>query len=184
VKDKASARKLRLFACAACRRIWHVIADERSRAAVEVSERYADGLADQAELMAAAARATLVADAAEEAKPFGWNAARTAALAATTVEVAAERAACAAADGDLVRCIFGNPFRPVSLDRSWLLGSGPPIASLAAAFSEGRAPDTIPVLADALEEAGCPSPEVLDHLRGPGRHARGCWVIDLILGKV
>jgi hypothetical protein len=39
------------------------------------------------------------------------------------------------------------------------------------------------VLADALEEAGCDNPDILSHLRGPGPHTRGCWVVDLVLGK-
>jgi hypothetical protein len=43
--------------------------------------------------------------------------------------------------------------------------------------------DRLPVLADALEEAGCTISDILDHCRGPGPHVRGCWVVDLLLGK-
>jgi hypothetical protein len=41
----------------------------------------------------------------------------------------------------------------------------------------------MPVLADALEEAGCQDADILVHLRGPEPHVRGCWVVDLLLGK-
>ena len=54
---------------------------------------------------------------------------------------------------------------------------------LAESVYEGRAFDRLPVLADALEEAGCADAQVLSHLRGPGPHACGCHVLDLILGK-
>ncbi len=183
LKGRVSERKLRLFACAACRRLWPLLTDERSRAAVEVSERYADGLASFEELYKAVIPAANASDAAAQAQRRGWNVAQTAAEAASTAQAGAERAARAACDGDLMREIFGNPFSPVTLDRSWLVESGGNVSALAIAFYEGRAPDTLPVLADALEEAGCTSVAILDHLRGPGRHARGCWVIDLILDK-
>jgi hypothetical protein len=54
---------------------------------------------------------------------------------------------------------------------------------LAEGIYADRAWDRLPVLADALEDAGCGDPAVLGHLRGPGPHARGCWVVDLVLGK-
>jgi hypothetical protein len=80
----------------------------------------------------------------------------------------------------LVRDLFGNPYRPVKFDRSWR-------TSTAVALTDGiyadRAFDRLPILADALEEAGCDSGEVLAHCRGDGPHARGCWVVDLVLGK-
>ena len=80
----------------------------------------------------------------------------------------------------LLRCIVGNPFQPVACEPSWRT----PIAvSLAEAIYAGRAFDRLPVLADALEEAGCTNPDVLAHCRGDGPHARGCWVVDMVLGK-
>jgi hypothetical protein len=85
------------------------------------------------------------------------------------------------------RCVFGNPFRPVQLDPLWVT---PTVAGLAqAAYDEWLLPEgdldpaRLLVLADALEEAGCSGPDVLAHLRGPGPHVRGCWAVDLILGK-
>ena len=90
---------------------------------------------------------------------------------------AAERAAQCA----LVRDIFGNPFRPVTADPSWLTST---VVQLAGGIDAERAFDRLPILADALEDAGCDSADVLGHCRGPGPHARGCWVVDLLLGKV
>jgi hypothetical protein len=81
----------------------------------------------------------------------------------------------------LLRCIFGPlPFRPVALDRAFLTPTG---AALAYSSYYERAFDRLPILADALEEAGCTNSEILGHCRGPGPHVRGCWVVDLILGK-
>jgi hypothetical protein len=80
----------------------------------------------------------------------------------------------------LVRDIFGNPFRPVTIDSAC---RSPNIAALARTIYEGRAFERIPELADALEEAGCHDDDLLGHCRQPGPHARGCWGVDLILGK-
>jgi hypothetical protein len=41
----------------------------------------------------------------------------------------------------------------------------------------------MPILADALEEAGCNNADILAHCREPGVHVRGCWVVDLLLAK-
>jgi hypothetical protein len=81
---------------------------------------------------------------------------------------------------DLVRDIFGNPFRPVSLDPSWLTST---VRTLAEGIYAERAFDRLPILADALQDAGCADPDMLDHCRGSGSHVRGCWVVDLVLGK-
>src|SRR5262245_22359662 len=87
----------------------------------------------------------------------------------------------------LLRDIFGNAYRLLSLNPAWLT---PAVRSLAtAAYDERILPsgelDTgrLAVLADALEEAGCTDTAILSHLRGPGPHVRGCWAVDLILGK-
>jgi hypothetical protein len=84
----------------------------------------------------------------------------------------------------LLRCLVGNPFRPSPVaDPAWLAWNGGTVRKLAEAIYDERAFDRLPVLADALEDAGCSDPELLGHLRGPGPHARGCWAVDLILGK-
>jgi hypothetical protein len=80
----------------------------------------------------------------------------------------------------LVRDIFGNPFHHATCDASW---HAPNVVALARSIYEKRAFHQMPELADALERAGCTNEEVLDHCRGPGPHVRGCWVVDLVLGK-
>ena len=80
----------------------------------------------------------------------------------------------------LLRDIFGNPFRPVAFAQAWR--SETAVAMATGIYAE-RAFDRLPILADALEEAGCDHPDVLSHCRGPGPHARGCWLVDLVLGK-
>jgi hypothetical protein len=87
----------------------------------------------------------------------------------------------------LARDIFGNPFRPVTLNPAWLT---PQVVALAQAAYEHRDlpsghldPARLAVLADALEDAGCADADLLGHLRGPGEHVRGCWAVDLLLAK-
>jgi hypothetical protein len=79
----------------------------------------------------------------------------------------------------LFRDIFGNPFRPVSLDPAWLTST---VVLLAKGIYDDRAFDRLPILADALQDAGCDNDDILGHCRGPGPHVRGCWVVDLVLG--
>ena len=85
-----------------------------------------------------------------------------------------------AAQSSLVRCILGNPFRPVTADPSWLTST---VTALAKQMYESRDFSAMPILADALQDAGCDNPDILDHCRGPGPHVRGCFVVDLILQK-
>jgi hypothetical protein len=85
----------------------------------------------------------------------------------------------AACQADSLRCIVGNPFRPVP-PGPWVT---PAAVSVAQDCYDRRDFSALPVLADLLEEAGCPEQQVLDHCRQPGEHVRGCWVVDLVLGK-
>jgi hypothetical protein len=78
------------------------------------------------------------------------------------------------------RDIFGNPFRPDAVEPSWRTAAA---VDLAQGIYDERAFDRLPVLADALEDAGCANPDVLGHCRGAGPHARGCGVVDAVLGK-
>jgi len=80
----------------------------------------------------------------------------------------------------MVQCVFGNPFRPVSVDPRWLTSTA---VTLARTIYEDRSFDRLPILADALEEAGCDDPDVLAHCRSAGPHVQGCWVVDLVLGN-
>ena len=93
----------------------------------------------------------------------------------------------AAEQAGLMRCLFGNPFRPVSINPAWQM---PTVVSLAQAAYHHRILPAgtldaarLAVLADALEEAGCDNADVLNHLREPGEHVRGCWPIDLLLSR-
>ncbi len=81
---------------------------------------------------------------------------------------------------NLLRDIFGNPFRPIAFSSSWRTST---ILTLAAQMYESRHFSAMPILADALQDAGCDSTDILDHCRGEGPHVRGCWVVDLVLGK-
>ena len=93
---------------------------------------------------------------------------------------ATEYEACFRQNLPVLRCIVGNPFRPATLDPSWLTST---VVALARGIYEDRAFDRMTILADALQDAGCDSEDVLNHCRGPGPHVRGCWVVDLVLGK-
>jgi hypothetical protein len=93
----------------------------------------------------------------------------------------------------LLRDIFGNHFRPLppskgqrawqDQKRRWLIWNDGTILKLTQAIYDERAFDRLPILADALEDAGCEDPDILAHLRSPGPHYRGCWAVDLLLGK-
>jgi len=86
----------------------------------------------------------------------------------------------AAAGTALLRDILGNPFRPVAFDPAWLTDTA---LSLARHIYESRDYSAMPILADALQDAGCDNAGILNHCRGNGPHVRGCWVVDLVLGK-
>src|SRR5262245_7375188 len=81
------------------------------------------------------------------------------------------------------REIIGNPFRPPAVDMDWLAWNDGTVRKIAQAIYVERAFDRMPVLADALEDAGCDDADLLRHCREPGEHVRGCWVVDLLLGK-
>jgi hypothetical protein len=85
---------------------------------------------------------------------------------------------------EVLRDIVGNPFRPPpAIDPGWLGWQGGTVVRLAAGIYEGRRFAELPILADALEDAGCTDAEVLKHCRSGGEHARGCWLLDLLLSK-
>ena len=204
---RKSDRKLRLWACACCRRVAYLMVDEGKRA-IEVAERYADGQTNAAEVTAARAAlqpyihtgspeapawAVLSEKARELATEIAWA---VPASEARAVEVSIEvsgpdsvsafgtpqqaRATLNAVSVGLLRDIFGNPFRPVSFSPAWRTDTA---VALARQMYEARDFGAMPILADALQDAGCDNPDILSHCRGSGPHVRGCWVVDLVLGK-
>ena len=80
----------------------------------------------------------------------------------------------------LIRDIFGNPFRPATFHPDWCTST---VTALARQMYELREFSALPILADALQDAECDNNDILGHCRGPGPHVRGCWVVDLVLGK-
>jgi hypothetical protein len=84
---------------------------------------------------------------------------------------------------ELVRCILGNPFHPVTIDRAWLAANDDAASRIAQTIHDDCSFQQLPILADALEDAGCNDEGLLAHGRTPGLHARGCWVVDGVLGK-
>ena len=85
-----------------------------------------------------------------------------------------------AAQSLLLRCIIGNPFHAVALESRWRTSD---TIGLARAIYDERAFDRLPILADALMDAGCEDEQIIAHCRSEGPHVRGCWVVDLVLGK-
>ena len=81
---------------------------------------------------------------------------------------------------DLFRCVFGNPFRPIAFDPAWRTST---VLGLASSIYESHSFHNLPVLADALEDAGCTDESLLGHLRGGGVHVRGCFALDFCLNK-
>jgi hypothetical protein len=202
-RDCISDRKLRLFACACVRQVWGLLDDERGRHAVVTGELLADGQVSDAVAMTAAAAAGAAAfEASTTHGVFSMAehlavAAKYAVVRSALLALGAANRAASARDEEkvtlqrtqsvLFREIVGNPFRPVTIDLAWLT---PTVVSLAqAAYDERILPSgeldvaRLAVLADALEEAGCADAAILSHLRSPGPHVRGCWALDLILGK-
>jgi hypothetical protein len=206
LSGKGSERLWRLFAVACARRVEPLMRDDRSRKALEVADRFADGLATREELKVARAQAEAAAHQArydeyldEVRANFCWDAGQQAAHAATCAAAAALQ--CVAEDignkpggqatviGEelqdpyLLREIFGNPFRWTTLDPVWLSRPDRAVVEIAEAIYAESAFDRMPILGDALEEAGCTDADVLDHCRHSDEHVRGCWVVDLLLGR-
>lgn len=221
--NQVSERKLRLFACGCCRRVWRLLADDRSWRMIEVIERDADrqgnrGDAEHNDARAAAweaataaacaANANTPAQAATFAADAVLQAAYCESVAEPAYDAAFEAAVQAIQEAEVAQTATGrlNPVREsgaaweneraaqCSLLRDIAGDSAsftsvesalrtPTILSLTQAIYEERAFERMPILADALEDAGVADPDILTHCRGLGPHVRGCWVVDLILGK-
>jgi hypothetical protein len=115
--------------------------------------------------------------------PDWWRVAKSVRLGIRDLEGGGSAVRVLHAQTAFLRDIFGNPFHPVPNDPCWLQWNDGCISQIARAiYGEGDF-GRMPVLADALEDAGCSNADILAHLRGPGSHVRGCFVLDLLLGK-
>jgi hypothetical protein len=204
---RISERKARLYACACCRRVEFLLRDVRALRALEVAERYAEGKATSIELLAASRWADKAKQAAwrRDAERLTYAAVGSACQAWRNVPLADPELVAAAwvgakptTDGterqlalssqwallaELCREVVGNPFRPVMIDPMWLQWNDRAIPGLARGIYERGHFEGLPILGDALEDAGCTDRSLLDHCRGPGPHVRGCWLLDLLTGK-
>lgn len=193
VQGKTSDRKLRLFACQCVREYQRIMGrDAGLTSGIELTERYVDGLATRDEWLegtrgsfhfgtwkSEAALAEALAGVQTAAGLAGW---RHVSQYSTNQESAELRLLT-----QFVRDIFGNPFRPVNnpfrSEASCLKWRDGTIPKTAQTIYDERCTSGLPILADALEEAGCIDADILNHCRSDGQHVRGCWVIDQILGK-
>jgi hypothetical protein len=232
LKGKASDRKLRLVACASCRRFWDDIEKPVHRQKITTAEKYADGAITEkkylkvcpanaptqprnrrtlGELLFFATNALgwpdseqpyLDIDESGQVISRPWETGeymvrytlRATMLAAEVIATRnvgpgveagtrlfkQARQVEYVSQAHLLRDIIRNPFRPVSLDPSWLTST---VVSLATGIYADSAFDRSPILADALQDSGCQNDELLNHHRGPGPHCKGCWALDLLLGK-
>jgi hypothetical protein len=183
LESRVSARKWRLFAVACCRQHGKFMAAKLRRSIVAAAEAYADGDLTREELYAAGIlryAATSNPIASHLTDPDGAACAKR--IVADWREWYSLRSM--ASMPAFLRDIVGNPFRTLpSLDPACLQWNDGIVPKLAQAIYEGRAFDHLPILADALEEASCTDAGILNHCRQPGEHVRGCWVVDLLLGK-
>jgi hypothetical protein len=192
----AIRRKYRLFYCACCRLRWSLL-PVLARQVVETVERCADGLGNAKLLREARRTAEAVERAAQPVPhadgydPSQWEVAHAVRLAGAAaashvrlrlgvswsawsvwpVSVADQVA--------LLRELFGNPFQPVEIEPAWLTST---VQTLAHRVRTERAFELMPVLGDALQDAGCARAEVLEHCYGTGPHSLGCWLVDSLSG--
>jgi hypothetical protein len=192
VSGRLSDRKLRLFACACCRRFWHLLSCPLARPAVEAAESYADGVLSYRQL------ADVACGRWSEIKPVAGVSAdkilqavqAAAAVSRGSRQDALESFRCIQpvdedrkGQANLLRDLAGNPYRTMLADPSWLAWNGGMVVKFAQAIYAERSFQDLPILADALEEAGCGDAVLLEHCRTLGAHAKGCWAVDLLLQK-
>jgi len=195
LRGRTTDRKVRLWAVACCRRNPHWCYDDEARRLVMVAEEFADGVVDRRALSATgltsgvslAQMATtvpggaFVSRVARAADQVGHEVATQGGVDSSMPSYAERIATQRRAMADLVRDIFGNPFCPVAFSPEWRTSTA---VLLAQQMYESRDFSAMPILADALQDAGCENADILDHCRDEkGTHVRGCWVVDLVLNK-
>ncbi len=201
---KKRERKLRLFGCAACRRIAHLFTTPEQQRLIEVVEEYADGDTNRHAVTRSretAGKAVPQYKSHEEwssiygAYDYSQRALNllTWLTVSDVIEGVVEDIVGATVNDPenpeeehvhqkaLLLDIFGNPFRPISFAPEWRSDTA---VSLARGMYESRDFSAIPILADALQDAGCDNDDVLNHCRDARLvHVRGCWVVDWVLKK-
>jgi hypothetical protein len=194
LEGKASERKLRLFACFWCYRIWHLLADgtchqdvfetaglSAEEAVAGVVRRYQERtnpIPEMFVLSARAARMTTYAD--FDAKGASAVVSACSLISRHLDSGMGSREVVKAESSATLREMFGNPFRPLAFSPEWRTST---VLALARQMYESRDFSPMPILADALQDTGCDNDNILNHCRGPGPHSRGCFIIDQILGK-
>jgi hypothetical protein len=189
---EALYRQHALYAVACCHRIWPSLVDARSRTAVETTEAFVEARATPEQWRESHLRALEAFHDLNDTAGFGspQGQAAWAAYSASAEDMAwalhrdlvdgAGTTFKGAAQADLVRCIFGNPFRTLTVDPVWLTSTA---IAIARGMYESRDFSAMPILADSLQDAGCDNEDVVNHCRSEGAHVRGCWVVDAVLGK-
>jgi hypothetical protein len=196
VRQNGSPRKIRLLGCACVRWAWEWGLDEEAPEAVRVAEAFADGLASEDDLLrAAGAVSALRGECDEPWRPFPRTCELTEVLAsphgaheilhelnlfANDVYLVEYPEWMAPVVG-FIHDIFGNPFHSIPWRADWCTSTA---RALARPMYESRDFSALPILADALQDAGCENDEILNHCRDSALHVPGCWVIDLVLGKL
>lgn len=186
-KRRSGERKLRLFTCACCYRHWSLLSGD-ARAAVSQAEEFAEGRLEKRELDALRRSANLPASGRDPNLLARWAIDKLALAGAYHAARMSEDLSRPVPDdlvalfemAALVREIFGNPFRSIKPDPEWRTST---VVALARGLYENRDFSPMPLLADALQDAGCENEDILNHCRSAGPHVRGCWVVDLVLGK-
>jgi hypothetical protein len=183
-----SDRKLRLWMTACHRRVWHLLTGLERRMP-EATELYLEGRITLAQFDAAYIGNGLFDDD-HAPTPEEYSLHRALNEVEYITEYANDPEEEMSAQADLVREIFGNPFRAVTVEPTWLAWNGGEIPRLAQSIYDNRKlpeavldPAQMAALADALEQAGCANEALLSHCRGTGPHVLGCWPVDLILSK-
>jgi hypothetical protein len=205
LRNSASQRKLRLFGILCCRQAWDFVTEPAPDRVLDAAERYADGALAESERCVAETEALDAYERElERGDEFGlpvMDVVRLIGKAVYTADDATgvasyvpvlarygERASFQGISEDLqveqclyIRELFRNPFRPVSFSPEWRTDTA---VLLARQMYEARDFSAMPILADALQDAGCDNADILSHCRDTSlAHVRGCWVIDLVLNK-
>ena len=186
VKAGISSRKSRLFAVALCRMWVDWMPDQHTRELVDLAELFADGRVTDQQLQRARRAVyrwankhwnTLISSSHQDWARYwaAWNAA--------IPKIVPPCYGFFHRDNEFRRIaadIFGSYAEPLTFDPTWRTSTA---VALAQQMYESRDFSPLPILADALQDAGCEHPDILSHCRGTGVHVRGCWVVDLVLAK-